>query len=165
VVFIPIRLRNQKWDKYHFSGTQLWQRQRRARTHHAPSSYWLHRIHVPQGQRTLTEVDGAVEIGPDSTLYGRIRPRALGDGRWEGQAPQQRWTTSRQGASSAGWGASSLRAARGREGDGASISCSRSSRRPLRLGGEGECCSVHLPTLATTASIYMRTVMSPCVTE
>jgi len=25
-VFIPIRLRNQKWDKYHFSGTQLWQR-------------------------------------------------------------------------------------------------------------------------------------------
>jgi len=26
VVFIPIRLRNQIWDKYHFSGTQLWQR-------------------------------------------------------------------------------------------------------------------------------------------
>ena len=40
----------------------------------------------------------------------------------------------------------------GRVKDGASISCSRSSRRPLRLGGEGECCSVHLPTLATTAS-------------
>ena len=26
VVFIPIRLRNQIWDKYHFSGTQLWLR-------------------------------------------------------------------------------------------------------------------------------------------
>jgi len=24
VVFIPFRLRNQKWDTYHFSGTQLW---------------------------------------------------------------------------------------------------------------------------------------------
>ena len=45
--------------------SKLWQRQRRARTHHAPSSYWLHRIHA-QGQRTLTEVDGVVEIGPDT---------------------------------------------------------------------------------------------------
>ena len=26
MVFIPIRLRNQIWDKYHFSGTQLWLR-------------------------------------------------------------------------------------------------------------------------------------------
>ena len=24
MVFIPFRLRNQKWDTYHFSGTQLW---------------------------------------------------------------------------------------------------------------------------------------------
>ena len=26
VVFVPIRLRNQIWDKYHFSGKQLWLR-------------------------------------------------------------------------------------------------------------------------------------------
>ena len=31
VVFIPIWLRNQKWDKYHFSGTQLWQRRAKGR--------------------------------------------------------------------------------------------------------------------------------------
>ena len=26
VVFVPFRLRNQKWDTYHFSGAQLWLR-------------------------------------------------------------------------------------------------------------------------------------------
>ena len=31
MVFIPIRLRNQIWDKYHFSGTQLWQRRAKGR--------------------------------------------------------------------------------------------------------------------------------------
>ena len=29
VVFVPIRLRNQIWDKYHGSGTQLWLRAQR----------------------------------------------------------------------------------------------------------------------------------------
>ena len=41
--FIPIRLRNQKWDKYHFSGMQLWQRRARRNPHHAPSHRGLTR--------------------------------------------------------------------------------------------------------------------------
>jgi len=47
-LMIPILLRSQKWDQYHFSGTQLWQPSRQGpRIHHAPSSYWLQRIHAP----------------------------------------------------------------------------------------------------------------------
>ena len=63
VVFIPIRLRNQIWDKYHFSGTQLWQRRAGVAPRAANSSCPLvvlasTKQYMPQGQRTLTEVDG-----------------------------------------------------------------------------------------------------------
>jgi hypothetical protein len=107
--------------------------------------------YMPQGQRTLTEVDGVVEIGPDT-----LRPYTA--------ASSRGWPMGRAGAATEvdnltaggffGWmGREQLGA--GRVKDGASISCSRSSRRPLRLGGEGKCCSVHLPTLATTASTHV----------
>ena len=90
--------------------------------------------YMPQGQRTLTEVDGVVEIGPDT-----LRPYTA--------ASSRGWPMGRAGAATEvdnltaggffGWmGREQLGA--GRVKDGASISCSRSSRRPLRLGGEGE---------------------------
>jgi hypothetical protein len=101
---------------------------------------------MPQGQRTLTEVDGVVEIGPDTlgfvveigpdTLYGReLSGMADGKGRRRNRGGL---TTSRQGQGAGGRSSDvdGARAARGREGDGASISCSRSSRRPLGLGGQ-----------------------------
>ena len=50
------------------------------------------------------------------------------------------------------------RAARGREGDGASIPCSRSSRGPLRLGSDGECSpsnySIHLVAYCNVSICY-----------
>jgi hypothetical protein len=65
-VDILIRLRNQIWDKYHFSGTQLWQRERRAKGREfiMPPRRTGFNEYMPQGQRTLTEVDGVAEIGP-----------------------------------------------------------------------------------------------------
>ena len=67
MVFIPIRLRNQIWDTYHFSlARNCGSVAPEPRIHHASSSYGFTGFneYMPQGQRTLTEVDGVVEIGP-----------------------------------------------------------------------------------------------------
>jgi hypothetical protein len=63
VVFIPIRLRNQKQDKY-----QNFLSRNRGTASRQNSSCllvarWLQRIHAPGAAHTLTEVDGIVEIG------------------------------------------------------------------------------------------------------
>jgi len=63
-VFVSIRLRNQMWDKYHFYGTQLWQRRAKGREFIMPPHRTGFNEYMPQGQRTLTKVDGVVEIGP-----------------------------------------------------------------------------------------------------
>ena len=52
MVFIPIRLRNQIWDKYHFSGTQLWQRRAKGREFIMPPRRTGFNEYMPQGQRT-----------------------------------------------------------------------------------------------------------------
>ena len=52
------------WDKYHFFGTQLWQRRAKVREFIMPPRRTGFNEYMPQGQRTLTEVDGVVEIGP-----------------------------------------------------------------------------------------------------
>jgi hypothetical protein len=53
VVFIPIRLRNQIWDKYHFSGTQLWhERRAEGREFIMPPRRTGFNEYMPQGQRT-----------------------------------------------------------------------------------------------------------------
>ena len=63
VVFIPIGLRNQKWERIPL----FWH----ATVGHSVAPEFImpprrtgFNEYMPQGQRTLTEVDGVVEIGP-----------------------------------------------------------------------------------------------------
>ena len=63
VVFVPIRLRNQMWDKYHFLARNCGNRRAKGREFIMPPRRTGFNEYMPQGQRTLTEVDGVVEIG------------------------------------------------------------------------------------------------------
>jgi hypothetical protein len=63
VVFVPIRLRNQMWDKYHFLARNCGNRRAKGREFIMPPHRTGFNEYMPQGQRTLTEVDGVVEIG------------------------------------------------------------------------------------------------------
>jgi hypothetical protein len=142
VLFIPIRLRNQIWDKYHFSGTQLSTvaaSRQGPRIHHAPSSYTDFNEYMPQGQRTLTEVDGVV--AGDRPPVGPATQKEV--------APAQANTSRKRDAAEVaaqpaggffGWmGREQLGAGRR---DGTSIPCSHyphGSSGPLRLAREGEC--------------------------
>jgi hypothetical protein len=52
-IYVPIRLRNQIWDKYHFSGTQLWhERRAEGREFIMPPRRTGFNEYMPQGQRT-----------------------------------------------------------------------------------------------------------------
>ena len=63
VVCIPDLIPQPDWDKllpnykYHFSGTELWQRRAKGREFIMPPRRTGFNEYMPQGQRTLTEVD------------------------------------------------------------------------------------------------------------
>ena len=103
-IYVPIRLRNQIWDKYHFSGTQLWhERRAEGREFIMPPRRTGFNEYMPQGQRThdleherLLRAGWAVHAGVG--LFNQ-----------KGNTFMSRCTaTSPQGASLTGWGASSL---------------------------------------------------------
>ena len=66
LIFIPMRLRNQNWDKYHFSGTQSWLGAAASDPIVAPE--FMPRVgfdeHRPARQLILAQVGGILEFAP-----------------------------------------------------------------------------------------------------
>ena len=156
VVFIPIGLRNQKWERIPL----FWH----ATVGHSVAPEFImpprrtgFNEYMPQGQRTLTEVDGVVEIGPvGPATQKEVAPAQANTSRKRDAAPE-----------AAAQPAAARRAAR----DHATAAQGRSGRQPAAIlsdpvfkagctfehmrwpSFDRESQSVHLTTLATTASV------------
>ena len=135
MVFIPIRLRNQIWDTYHFSGTQLWQRRAKGHEFITPPRRTGFNEYMPQGQRTLTEVDGVVEIGP-------VGPAA----QKEVAPAQANNSRKRDAAEAAAQPAAARRAARGH----ATAARDRNDRQPAATAAPQDGSSGQLEQVANT---------------